>query len=75
MTTTKQPTFTTADLDALGVSTDIRTAAKAMGIGTSHAYKLANNDQFPIPIHRVGGRWVVPTSSLRAFLEVPEVTG
>lgn len=70
MTTTERSIFTAADLDALGVSTDIRTAAKALGISGPHAYRLAGRGQFPCPVHRVGGRWVVPTAGLRTLLNL-----
>lgn len=61
--------FTQAELDALGVSTDIRTASRALGIAGSYGYRLANRGEFPCPILRVGSRWVVPTAGLRKLLE------
>lgn len=43
------------------VSVDIRTAARALKISSAYAYKLANRDEFPCRILRVGSRWTVPT--------------
>ncbi|TWS20984.1 helix-turn-helix domain-containing protein [Tsukamurella asaccharolytica] len=63
-----------AELDALGVSTDLRTAARALGIGKSMAYRLADQGKFPCPIMRIGSRWVVPTAGLRAALGLTEAT-
>lgn len=60
--------FTVADLDALGVSTDLRTAARAFGIGKTMAYRLAASGEFPCKVTRIGSRWVVPTAALRAAL-------
>lgn len=56
------------ELDALGVSTDLRTAARALGVSKSTAYAMANAGTFPVRVIRVGSRYVVPTSELRALL-------
>lgn len=56
------------ELDALGVSTDLQTAARALGISKSSAYALASRDEFPTRVIKVGGRYIVPTAELRALL-------
>lgn len=58
------------ELDALGVSTDLQTAARALGISKSSAYALASRDEFPTRVIRVGSRYVVPTAELRAILGI-----
>ena len=55
-------------LDELGVSTDLQTAADALGISKSAAYKLAAADEFPVPVIRWGTRYSVPTAGLREAL-------
>ncbi|AMS02792.1 hypothetical protein SEA_YEEZY_47 [Gordonia phage Yeezy] len=55
-------------LDELGVSTDLQTAAEALGISKSAAYKLAAADEFPVPVIRWGTRYSVPTAGLREVL-------
>lgn len=60
--------MTTAELDALPVTTDVRTAARAFGIGKTMAYQLAAAGKFPCKVDRIGSRWVVSTAALRAAL-------
>lgn len=62
--------MTPAELDELGVSTDLTTAAKAFGISKSTAYASARAGTFPVRVIRVGGRYVVPTAELKAALGV-----
>ena len=57
-----------AEIDALGVSCDLRTAAKALGVSKSTAYALAQKGEFPVRVVRIGSRYVVPTADLRALL-------
>lgn len=59
---------TEAEVDALGVSTDIQSACKAIGISKSAGYQAAKNGTFPCPVVRVGSRYVVPTAGLKAVL-------
>lgn len=46
----------------------IRAAADVLGIGHSSAYAAARNDDFPVPVIRIGGRIVVPTKPLLDLL-------
>ncbi|WHU45166.1 helix-turn-helix domain-containing protein [Gordonia sp. L191] len=57
--------LTRADLDALGVTTDVATAAKALGISASAAYKAINDGNFPVRVIPIGGRYTIPTADLR----------
>lgn len=60
--------FTRSQLDALGVATDLQTAAAALGMSKATAYDLAGRDEFPVPVIRFGSRYSVPTSGLREVL-------
>jgi hypothetical protein len=52
---------------------DLLTAARAWGItSNTTAYRMASNNEFPFPVHRVGGKWRVPTAALRRALCLPE---
>lgn len=56
------------EIEELGVSTDLGTAAKALGISRGLAYNLANRDEFPVRVIRAGGRYIVPTAGLKELL-------
>ncbi|PZG24209.1 DNA-binding protein [Spongiactinospora gelatinilytica] len=44
-------------------------AGRLLGMGRTKAYRLAKAGQFPCPVLRIGGRYVVPTRGVRALLE------
>ena len=46
-------------------------AAHVWGMGRSRAYYLANRDEFPCPVFRVGAMWMVLTVELRRALGLP----
>lgn len=56
------------DFNALGVTTDLETAARVLGVGRGTAYRLAQAGDFPCRVLRVGSRWVVPTAGLRELV-------
>jgi len=61
-------TWTPAEIRALGVRTDLETAASVWGIGRTKAFELARQGEFPSPVLRIGGRYVVlVTPMLRAL--------
>lgn len=62
--------MTKAELLALGVSTDLRTGARALGIGNSTAYALAQQGKFPTRVLRLGSRYVIPTAELLELLGI-----
>ncbi|MFB4284972.1 helix-turn-helix transcriptional regulator [Nonomuraea sp. MTCD27] len=43
-------------------------AARLLGMGRTTAYRLAKTGTFPCPVLRIGGRYAVPLSGLRALL-------
>lgn len=61
-------TFTRAQLDDLGVATDLTTAARALGIARGTAYELAAKGEFPCRVIRYGQRYSVPTAGLRELI-------
>jgi hypothetical protein len=56
--------WTIEQVRALGVTTSIVTAGSVLGIGRSTAYALARSGQFPVPVIRIGTRYVVPVPAL-----------
>jgi hypothetical protein len=57
---------------ALGVTTDLETAAEIMGIGRTLAYELSRSDEFPVRLLRLGRRVVVPVTDLLRYLGCPD---
>lgn len=47
---------------------DLMTAARALGIGRSEAYRLARDGQFPCRLLRVGTHYHIPTAELLKVL-------
>jgi predicted site-specific integrase-resolvase len=56
--------WTVAEVRGLGTVTDIETAASVLGIGRTTAYRLAKAKSFPVPVLRVGHRYVVAVENL-----------
>ncbi|MFE4645784.1 helix-turn-helix domain-containing protein [Streptomyces sp. NPDC056730] len=54
------------------VAVDLRTAARALGIGSTTAYRLIRKDEFPCPVLRVGGRYRIPTNELMRTLGIED---
>jgi hypothetical protein len=57
-------TWTERKVRALGVCTDLLTAASIFGIGRTAAYELARSDKFPTPVLRRGVQYVVPVKPI-----------
>jgi hypothetical protein len=55
----------------LGVTTDIVTAGSILGMGRTKSHELARNNEFPVPILRIGHRYQVPISGLLHALNIP----
>lgn len=62
--------WTAEEVVALGVRTDLVTAASVLGIGRTVAHELARRGTFPVPVLRVGARYVVPVTPLLALLGI-----
>ncbi|MFF3003876.1 helix-turn-helix domain-containing protein [Kitasatospora sp. NPDC057940] len=56
----------------LPVVVDVPTAARALGICLTTAYRLARQDAFPCKILRIGTRYRVPTVELMRAIGVDE---
>ncbi|MEU7226773.1 DNA-binding protein [Streptomyces chrestomyceticus] len=56
----------------LPVSVDLRTAARALGVCTETAYRLARRGNFPCPVLRMGACYRVPTTPLMRILGIEE---
>ena len=63
--------WTEQRIRALGAVTDLPTAAGIFGLGRALAYELAKNDQFPVPVLRVGTRYRVPVAPILTALHLP----
>ena len=63
--------LTLAELLALPAVTDLVTAGKALGIGRSASYELAQAGRFPCRVIRAGKSYRVPTAGLLALLGMP----
>lgn len=61
-------TWTADEVAALPVVVDVVTAGEVLGLGRSVSYELARRGEFPVPVLRVGSRYRVVTSQLRALL-------
>jgi hypothetical protein len=68
MTAASGQVWTEADVRGLGVRTDLRTAAAVLGLSEWTAYRLAGAGEFPVPVIRVAGRYIVPVSGLLDLL-------
>lgn len=49
---------------ALGVTTDLITAAAVLGFGRSTAYTMAHDGRFPVPFRKAGARYLVNVADL-----------
>ena len=60
--------MTVAEVQALPAVVDLRTAARALGLGRTLAYQLARRGEFPCRVLRLGGAYRVPTADLLQVL-------
>lgn len=60
--------WTPDEVRALGMTTDLETAAEIIGIGRTLAYELAKHKSFPVRLLRLGRRVVVPITDLLDYL-------
>lgn len=67
-------TLTFDQLRTLPAVVNLMTAARALGIGRTKAYQLAQGDEFPCRIIRVGRGYHVPTADLLTVLGVTATT-
>jgi hypothetical protein len=65
-------TWTREAVEALGPTTNVRTAAKILGIGERLAYESVQRNQWPTRVLRLGSRILIPTHDLLVLLYAPE---
>ena len=84
MTARKQPAslavrprikWTEAAVRGLGVRTDLRTAGSIFGLSATQSYEAAKAGRFPVPVLRVGVRYVVPVAPILAVLGLDDGGG
>lgn len=68
---TAKPRMTEAELAALPVSIPLVEAGRALCMGRTKAHELARRDQFPCPVRRLGGGYVVTKPDLLRVLGYP----
>jgi hypothetical protein len=56
---------------ALGAVTDLRTAARILGLSANTAYALAQRGAFPVTVIRAGGQYRVSVPAILAVLDAP----
>jgi len=52
----------------LPVTVDLVTAGSVFSMGRTKAHELARTGTFPVPVLRVGSRYVVPTAAIKRLL-------
>ncbi|GGK43474.1 hypothetical protein GCM10010124_40310 [Pilimelia terevasa] len=61
--------WTAQEIRALGVSTDLQTAASILGLRPLSGYPINSRGAFPVPVIAVGGRYRVPVAPILDLLE------
>ena len=68
--TAREKRWTAAQVRALGVRTDIRTAGEIFGLSATQAYEAAKAERLPFPVLRVGVRYIVPVAPILQLLGI-----
>jgi hypothetical protein len=63
--------WTAERIRALGLVTDLSTAARIFGLSRAAAYDLAKRDRFPVTLLRFGNRYRVPVAAILEALHLP----
>ena len=70
-----KPSVRLDEVGALPVVLDAVTAGRMLGLGRTSAYRLLRQGAFPVPAHRAGKVWVVPTAGVLAHLGLDHLPG
>jgi hypothetical protein len=62
--------LTMAEVMSLPAVTDLVSAGKALGMGRTRSYELAQAGKFPCPVLRTGRTYQVPTAGLLTLLGI-----
>lgn len=57
---------------SLGVRTDMETANEILGISRTWGYRLAKEGRYPVPVLKLGRKYVVPVAGLLKALGIDE---
>lgn len=68
----RRPVWSVADVQALGVRTDVPTAGRVLGMGSVTAYDMARRGDFPVPVLKLGRKYVVPVAGLLTALGISQ---
>jgi hypothetical protein len=60
--------WTAQEVRALGVTTDLQTAAEILGLRPLSGYGIHARGAFPVPVIRAGGRLRVPVAAILDLL-------
>lgn len=66
--------WTPEKVRSLGMTCDVETAGRILGIGRTVAYRLAKENNFPVTVRRIGGSYRVMVQSLLEYLVPDEQT-
>lgn len=67
--------WTAAQIQALGVRTDVPTAYDILtGLGRDEAYRSVKRGTFPVPVLKIGRHLVVPTAPILELLRLAPQT-
>lgn len=69
-TPVERAVWTEERIRALGAITDLPTAASIFGLSRTAAYDLVKQDEFPVPVIRVGARYRVAVAAILAVLHL-----
>lgn len=67
--------WTREKITALGMTCGVETAAQIIGIGRTVAYRMVREGQWPTPIRKLGGRYLVTVQGLLDYLDETERGG
>ena len=71
MMTKGRRVWTPEEVAALGVRTDVPTAGEILGgLCKDEAYRLHKRGEFPVPVIKVGRRYVVPVAPILQLLGI-----
>lgn len=68
----KTTSMSASECRALPVTVDVVTAGRALGLSRDHSYDLVKAGDFPVPVIRVGRRWIVPRAGLLKALGIED---
>jgi hypothetical protein len=67
--------WTREKIKALGMTCGVETAAEIIGIGRTVAYRMARENEWPTPIRKIGGRYLITVQGLLDYLDETERGG